>query len=139
MSLARAVNRPDLMHPLLNLLSNRPQLLAEHAQGYVDLLAAELPRAATAYKRALLLNLLALLGLQAALLLACVGLMLWASLPASPMPAAWLLIVVPLLPLAAALACLSAARGGAARNSLVVVQQQLSADMAMLRDRQATP
>jgi hypothetical protein len=127
------------MHALLTLLTKRPQLLAEHAQGYVDLLALELPRAAAAYKHTLLLNVLGLLGLQATLLLACVGLMLWASLPASAMPAAWLLIVVPLLPLAATLACLSAARGGVARNSLAIVQQQLSADLAMLREGRSTP
>lgn len=126
------------MHPLLNLLTNRPQLLVEHAQGYVDLLAVELPRAASAYKRTLLLNAVALLGLQAALLLAGLGLMLWAALPTSPMPAAWLLIAVPLLPLATALGCLIAARSGVARHSLVVVQEQFSADLALLRDRQAT-
>ncbi len=127
------------MHPLLALLTNRPQLLAEHAQGYLDLFAAELPRAAAAYKRTLLLNALALLGLQAALLLAGVALMLWASLPGSPLPASWLLVAVPMLPLAGALACLRTARNGAARNALGAVQGQLSADLSMLRDRQAKP
>jgi hypothetical protein len=127
------------MHPLLTLLASRPNLLAEHAQGYVDLLKAELPRAAAAYKRTLLLNVLAVLGLQAALLLAGQGLMLWASMPAAPTPAAWLLIAAPLLPLAAAIVCVYAARGGVERNSLAVVQEQLSADLAMLRDAPATP
>jgi hypothetical protein len=126
------------MHALLNLLTNRPQLLAEHAQGYVDLLAVELPRAASAYKRTLLLNVVALLGLQAALLLAGLGLMLWAALPALPMTAVWLLVAVPLLPLAASLVCVISARSGAARNALGIVQGQLSADLAMLRDAPAT-
>ncbi len=125
------------MHPLLALVTNRPNLLAEHAQAYVDLLATELPRAAAAYKRTLLLNVLALLGLQAALLLAGLGLMLWAALPASPMPAAWLLVAVPILPLAGALACLLVARSGAARNAMDAVQGQFSADLAMLRDATA--
>jgi hypothetical protein len=119
------------MHPLLNLLATRPQLLAEHAQGYAELLADEWPRAASSWKRQALLNTLALLGLFAALMLAGVALMLWATLPGATMPAAWVLVLVPLLPLCAAAACFIAARAGARGPS--ELQQQLRADMALLR------
>jgi protein-S-isoprenylcysteine O-methyltransferase Ste14 len=121
------------MHPLLNLIATRPQLLADHAQAYAELMADELPRAASAWKRQALLNALALLGLLAALVLAGVALMLWAALPALSMPAPWLLVVVPLLPLAAAGACLIAAQARARRRGRSELQQQLSADLAMLR------
>ena len=77
------------MHPLLHLIATRPQLLAEHAQAYAELVSTELPRASAAWKRQALLNTLAWLGFLAALLLGGVALMLWASLPLSSMPAPW--------------------------------------------------
>jgi hypothetical protein len=119
------------MHPLLNLVATRPQLLAEHAQGYAELLADEWPRAASSWKRQAWLNTLALLSLFAATILTGLALMLWAALPGATMTAAWVLVLVPLLPLCAALACFIAARAGArGPNEL---QRQLRADMTLLR------
>jgi len=127
------------MHPLLNLIATRPQLLAEHAQAYAELLADDLPRVASAWKRQAWLNAVAVLGLLAALVLAGVALMLWAALPTLSMPAPWLLVVVPLLPLAAAAACLIAAQARPRRKGASELQQQLSADLAMLREAAAAP
>lgn len=121
------------MHPLLNLIATRPQLLAEHAQAYADLVADELPRAASDWKRQALLNLLALLAFLAALLLAGMALMLWGALPNTSMPAAWLLLVVPLLSLMAAIALFIAAQLGARRRGHSELRQQLQADLALLR------
>jgi uncharacterized membrane protein YqjE len=122
------------MHPLLHVIATRPQLLAEHAQAYAELVAAELPRATAAWKRQALLNGLALLSLLASLLLGGVALMLWAALPAAAMPAAWLLIAVPLLPALAGIACLIAARSGTEANLLGDLRQQLGADAKMLHE-----
>ena len=127
------------MHPLLNVIATRPQLLAEHAQAYAELVAAEFPRATAAWKRQALLNGLALLGLLAALLLGGVALMLWAALPLSSMPTPWLLIAVPLLPALAGMACLMAARSGIEANLLGDLRQQVSADLTMLREAKLTP
>lgn len=121
------------MHSLLNLLATRPQLLAEHAQAYAELMADELPRAASEWKRQALLSVLAALALLTALLLAGVALMLWAALPSEAMPVAWLLVVVPLLPLAAATGLLLAAQAGARRRGPSDLRQQLDADLALLR------
>lgn len=121
------------MHPLLNLIATRPQLLAEHAQAYADLVAAELPLASAAWKRQALLNGLALVSLFAALLLGGTALMLWATLPRAPMPEPWLLIAVPLLPAIAGAACLMAARSTAGGPMLGNLRQQLGADLAMLK------
>jgi hypothetical protein len=121
------------MHPLLNLIATRPQLLAEHAQAYAELVAAELPRARSAWKRQALLSALALLGLLAALLLGGVALMLWAALPLAPMPGPWLLIAVPLLPAIAGAAGWMAARSAGGGHLLGDLRQQLGADLAMLK------
>jgi hypothetical protein len=61
--------------------------------------------------------------------------MLWAALPGPGMQAPWVLILVPLLPLAGALGCLGRARahggGGVAFDAL---RRQVRADLAMLRE-----
>jgi hypothetical protein len=122
------------MHPLLNLIATRPQLLAEHAAAYADLVAEEFPRTTAAWKRQALLNVLALVGLLCAVLLAGVAVMFWAAAGPGEMRAPWLLVVVPLVPLTAAIACASAAHARGRRTAPSVLKEQLSADLAMLRD-----
>ncbi len=122
------------MHPLFHLLVTRPQLLADHAEAYTELVAAEMPRVSSAWTRKAVLFGVALGGLLLGLTLAGVALMLWAVNPALQLPAGWALIGVPLVPLVAALACLMAARSGSEREAFEVVRQQFKADMAMLRE-----
>ena len=122
------------MHPLFHLIATQPQLLADHAQAYAGLVAAEIPRVSSTFKRKLLLNALALIGLLVGLTLAGVALMLWALNPNLAWPAAWPLLVVPLVPTAAALACLIAAQARSERAAFADVRSQATADMAMLRE-----
>ena len=124
------------MHPLFHLIATRPQLLADHAEAYAGLVAAEIPRVSSAFKRKLLLNALALVGLLVGLTLAGVALMLWALNPNPNLawPAAWPLLVVPLVPTGAALACLIAAQARSERAAFAEVRSQATADMAMLRE-----
>ncbi|MES2958893.1 MAG: hypothetical protein V4792_11930 [Pseudomonadota bacterium] len=121
------------MHPLLNLIATRPQLLADHAQAYADLLADEVPRAAMLFKRKALLSVLCALGLLLALMLGGVALLLWGALPGSSMNAPWLLWAVPLLPLLVALVAFMISRAGEQEAGRSELRQQLSADMALLR------
>jgi CHASE2 domain-containing sensor protein len=123
-----------MMHPLFHLITSRPQLLADHAEAYAELVASEAPRVSAAWKRSALLNALALCSLVVGLVLAGVALMLWAVFPDPPMRAAWALLAVPLLPLAAAVACAVAAQMGGARDAFENLRQQVKADIAMLRE-----
>lgn len=122
------------MHPLLHLIAARPQLLADHAQAYAALVAEEVERASAAWKRSALLNAAALFGATVAVALAGVALMLWTVVPNSQMRTAWALIVVPLVPLAAALVCLLVARQGGGRAPFDDLRLQVTADIAMLRE-----
>lgn len=122
------------MHQLLHLITTRPQLLAAHAEAYAALASEEFPRIGAAWKRRALLDALALCGLAVAAVLAGVALMLWASLPAVPAQASWVLIGVPLLPLVAAAWCALAARGGSGRDALANLREQLQADLRLLRE-----
>ena len=121
------------MHPLLALATGQPQLLAEHAQAYGELVSAELARVASTWKRQALLHAGALIAVAVTAVLAGVALMLWAALPTPTMPAPWLLILVPLAPLLAAFGCLMAARGQAGPGAFNNVREHVQADLLMLR------
>lgn len=122
------------MHPLLNLITTRPQLLAEHAEAYAELASAELPRIGAAWKRRAVLDVLALCSAGTAAVLAGVALMLWASLPAMPSQASWVLVGIPLLPLVLAGGCAAAARGGSGREACANLREQVQADLRLLRE-----
>jgi uncharacterized membrane protein YqjE len=122
------------MHPLLRLLTRRPELLAEHAQAYAELAAAELTVASGTWRRQLLLNILALACLCGAALLGGVALMLWAVMPVATSTAAWVLWCVPLLPAVIGLVCGAAAqRSPGSTASFHNLRQQLKTDAALLR------
>lgn len=122
------------MHPLVHLITTRPQLLAEHAEAYAALASQEFPRIGAAWKRRALLDALALCGATLSAGLAGVAMMLWASLPTIPQQASWALVGMPLLPLAAAAWCAVAARGGNGREALASLREQVQADLRLLRE-----
>lgn len=74
-----------MLHPLLHLIASRPQLLADHAAAYAELVAAEFGAETSALKRQALLGALGIGGLGVAAVLAGVAVMLWAVLPAAQM------------------------------------------------------
>ncbi|MDO9284578.1 MAG: hypothetical protein Q7U26_06745 [Aquabacterium sp.] len=122
------------MHQLLHLITTRPQLLAAHAEAYAALASAEFPRIGAAWKRRALLDALALCAVGVAAVLAGVALMLWASLPAVPAQASWVLIGIPCLPLALAAWFAAAARSGSGRDALANLREQVQADLRLLRE-----
>ena len=123
-----------MLHPLLHLVATQPQLLADHAEAYADMVAAEVGAASAAWKRQALLNAVALCCLGVAAVLAGVALMLWAVIPAADIQAPWALIAAPLLPIAVALGCLWAARARTGGSAFDKLRQQLKADILMLRE-----
>lgn len=122
------------MHPLFALVANRPHLLAEHAQGYSALLAAEVARVSAEWKRRALLNAAALAGLAVATVLAGMALMLWSVSPQISTAAAWALVAVPLAPALAALYCVVTGRESSQRQPFESLREQVQADLAMLRE-----
>lgn len=125
------------MRALWRLLAGQPQLLADHAEAYVELVVAEAGSASQAWRQRLWLSALALCAMVVAAVLAGVAVMLWAVTTPAGLGHAWILIVVPLLPLAAALRWLQASRRAAAAPAFAGVRQQMNLDMAMLRETRA--
>lgn len=123
-----------MIHPLFLLIATRPQLLADHAEAYAELVLAEAANATSTLKRRLLLYAVALGCLAVGAVLAGVALMLWAVTPAATVHAPWALIAAPVLPIVVALWCLLVARSPAKASGFATIGQQLKADLAMLRE-----
>lgn len=123
-----------MIHPLFLLIATRPQLLADHAEAYAELVAAEVTQVSATWKRRSLLYALALICLAVGAVLAGVALMLWAVTPAASMHAPWALIVAPAVPVVLALWCLLAVRSQAQASAFDNIRQQMKADLNMLRE-----
>ena len=134
-----------MLNPWFELLTTRPQLLAEHASAWADLLAAEGGAAIAGLRRRLWLQLGAALAAAVGMMLAAVALMLWAVTPAAQLQqplAASVLVGVPLLVLLVAAVCsISAQRGsdGGAQARWARLARQWQADMVLLQPAPGAP
>jgi hypothetical protein len=126
-----------MFYTLLRLFVNQPDLLAEHAAAYAELVSTEIGTVSAVWKRRLILNAVALACFAVAVVLAGVALMLWAVVPVEHIRAPWALIVVPLLPLAGASWCLFQAQSRGEGSAFDNVRLQLKADLVMLRKASA--
>lgn len=128
-----------MLNPWVELLATRPQLLADHAQAWGGVLAAETTAAWAQARRRLWLHLAAFLAAAIAVVLAGVSVMLWALASAPQLQQAGAtaaLVGVPAVMLALAAACLWTARRGAAEagpDRLARLAQQWHADLALLQ------
>lgn len=122
-----------MIHPLLRLIATQPQLLADHAESYADLVGEELGKTTAVWKRRVLLNATALCLVGVAAVLGGVALMLWAAVPAQSIHAPWALVVGPALPALIALWC---AYEGQRETDAVFkdLKQQIATDLVMLRE-----
>ena len=121
-----------MIHPLLRLIATQPQLLADHAESYADLVGEELGKTTAVWKRRVLLNATALCLVGVAAVLGGVALMLWAALPAISIHAPWALVAAPALPALAALWC--GYEGQRETDDVFKeLKEQIATDLLMLR------
>ena len=127
-----------MIHPLLHLIATKPQLLGDHVEAYAELVGAEVGQTSKMWINRVVFYAVALFLLSAGLIFVGVALMLWAVVPSSDMNSPWLLVVVPLVPLIAGGFCVMKARAKLDQTPFETIKQQLSADMAMLREVSAS-
>lgn len=126
------------MHPLLQLITTQPALVAEHAEAYAALLGDEIGAASAQWKlRAALLS-VAYASAAVAAVLWGVAAMLWAVTPPDEIHAAWVLWLAPAVPLAVTLACVLIARRRASPAAFDTMRRQIQEDMAMWREASAS-
>jgi len=127
-----------MIHPLLRLAATEPQLLGDHVEAYAVLLGEEAKEVSNSWiKRIVLYAVAGILGLVG-LILVGVALLFWAAVPIDQYNAGWALVVIPLVPLVAAAVCAFSARSAPVVSAFEKVKQQLNADMAMLREVNAS-
>lgn len=127
-----------MLHPLLHLFATNPHLLGEHVEAYADLVSAEVGSATKRWKARVALYGMAVFLLMVGTVLAGVALMLWAVMPTINMQAPWLLLVVPLIPLLVSGLCIFRARSEPEQPAFNTLRNQVSADLAMLREVSAS-
>ena len=122
-----------MIHPLLRLIATQPQLLADHAESYAELVGDELGKTTAVWKRRVILNATALCLVGVAAVLGGVALMLWAALPAQNIHAPWALVAAPALPALIALWC--GYEGQRETDDVFKdLKQQIATDLVMLRE-----
>lgn len=123
-----------MFHPLIKMLITKPHLLAEHLGAYAELAAAEASHAVHQARLKAVVGaaagVLALVGL----VLAGVALMFCAALPLSGMPAPWLLLIVPAVPLVAAVGAVLWLRSQPANVSFSQLREQMAQDNALMQE-----
>lgn len=125
-----------MLRPLLHLLTRHAPLVIEHAQGYAELVALETARLGAAWRRQVLLASAAMCLAAVAATLGGTATLLWAVTPPSQVQAPWALWLVPLVSLTlllAALACLWVAQRRSAEPPYAVLLEQLQADGLLLQ------
>jgi hypothetical protein len=123
-----------MIHPVIKLIATRPDLLAEHAVGYGALFAAQAGEAAQQMRRNLAYVIIAAVCGGVGIGFAGTALLLVAALPLSSMPAAWAMLVIPLVPLAVAVGCLVALKSQPQAWSMDAIKEQFAADRAMFQE-----
>lgn len=127
-----------MIHPLLRLAATEPQLLGDHVEAYAALLGEEAKEVSSSWVRRIVLYAVAgVLGLVG-LILVGVALLFWAAVPTDQYNAGWALVLIPLVPLVAAAVCAFSARSKPVVAAFEKLKQQLNADMAMLREVNAS-
>ena len=124
-----------MIYPLLRLIATRPQLLLDHCEAYADLVVAETTLATSHWTQKAVLTMAAAFRLVVAVTLTGVAVMIWAVTPVITGPITLALTGAPLVPWILALACVIAARTRGPGGNMQVLRQQLSADMALLREK----
>ena len=121
------------IHPIVHVAARRPQLLAEHAKAYGDLLLEEGRRALVSLVlHAVLYAAAGVLG-GLGLVLGGVSVLLYAAIPGE-LRNGWVLVTLPCTSMVLAGVCVIVARMLPVDVSLDVVGQQVRADIEMLHD-----
>lgn len=123
-----------MIHPLIKLIASRPELLVHHAAGYGQLFAVQAEEAALQLRLRAVLAAVAVVCAGAGIGLGGVALLLLAAVSLAEMPHPWLLLLVPLAPLAVAAGCGAVLFKKPPAWSLDKLREQMAADVAMLHE-----
>ncbi len=123
-----------MIHPLVRLIVNEPELLAEHLAAYAELIGSEAQHVRSRVAIRVLMSALALCCIGVAAVLAGVALMLWAITPNLSQQAEWALIAAPAIPALVAMIAGLIAKRPPAKEAFAAVHEQVMSDLQMLKE-----
>lgn len=127
-----------MIHPIFKRIVTNPGLFAEHAASYAELVKAEARQVGSRWASQAVYGAVAagtgLLGIG----LAGVSMMLAGALPHDPMPASWVLWVVPGVPLVTAGVCAWLMKRSAAQEAFSELRQQWQQDVRVFQEAAPT-
>ena len=126
-----------MFHPLIKMLVSRPEMLAEHVGAYAELAAAEAAQAVDHARNKVIVGAAAAVLALVGLVLVGVAALLCAALPTSEMPAPWLLVAVPAVPLLAAIGAALWLRSRPVSASFALLREQMARDSELVREAHA--
>jgi hypothetical protein len=122
------------MNPLLRLVATQPNLLAAHAESYARMLGREIGATGATLRRRVVLGAIVFFLLFTGLVFAGVAVMLWAALPQVRIDTAWILVLIPCIPLVLSMLFYVVLRSDSTPLAISKVKTQFEADMAMLHE-----
>ncbi len=123
-----------MTHPALLILAKNPEILADHAEAYTDLIAESVKSMVIDWRRRAICDVAIAICLLLFMVFAGVAAMLWGTSTTVNIQGLYLLFGVPLLPLLVAIALwLFSSKRSYRTAALELVKQQVRADLAVLR------
>jgi Na+/pantothenate symporter len=123
-----------MTHPALLILAKNPEILADHAEAYTDLIAESLKRMMSQWRRRAVCDVAIVFCMMLSVLFAGVAAMLWGTSAGLNYQGQWLLIGIPVLPLIVAFGLWQVSSKRAySTDAIEVINKQVRADLAVLR------
>ncbi len=125
-----------MTHPALLILAKNPELLADHAEAYTDLIAESFKRMVIDWRRRAVCEIAIAFCVLLSVLFAGVAGMLWGISVGLTNQGLWILYAIPILPLLIALGLWQfASKHSYGTEALDIVKHQVRADLAVLRQK----
>ena len=122
-----------MIHPIFITLAKQPRLFMEHADAYAELAMAEVDGLRGHWQRRAVLGVVAGVLVLMGVGLAGIAGLLYAVIPLPAMPEAWLLLVIPLVPLLIGLVLVWQVRQMAPHAAFATLREQVTQDLATLK------
>jgi hypothetical protein len=125
-----------MTHPALLILAKNPEILADHAEAYTDLISESLKGMMSHWRRRAVCDISIALCVMLAIFFAGVAVMLWGTNTALSVQGQWILVGVPLFPVLLAYGLWQfSSRRSYSTDAIEIVKRQIRADLAVLRQR----
>jgi hypothetical protein len=125
-----------MTHPALLILAKNPEILADHAEAYADLITESLKSTMSHWRRRVVCDVAVACCVFLSVIFAGVAAMIWGASTGLVYQGQWLLLGVPIVPLIVAFGLWQfIAKRTDGPDAIEIVKRQVRADLAVLRQQ----